>query len=113
MYDVGRKSISRLSKHGRHHFDTSLPYEVPALKRMAAELFVEDIDPKTPRIQEIRELEKAFDLFEELDRVSFLLHHCLGNSWAEEFIVIKPRGLQLCKEVRIPWKKSLKTYCAL
>lgn len=62
-----KKYISPFKNTADIIFDTSLPYEVPALKRMAAELFVEDIDSKTPRIQEIRELEKAFDLFEELD----------------------------------------------
>ena len=47
-------------------FDSSLPYEVPALKRLAKDLFG-NIAPDTPRYREIRQIEKAFDLFEELE----------------------------------------------
>jgi len=62
-----KKYISPFKNTADIIFDTSLPYEVPALKRMAAELFVDDIDPNIPRYHEVRQIEKAFALFEELD----------------------------------------------
>jgi uridine kinase len=66
-----KKYISPFKNTADIIFDTSLPYEVPALKRIAAELFADKIDPEIPRYQEVRQIEKAFELFEELD-VSFV-----------------------------------------
>ncbi len=47
-------------------FNTALPYEVPALKPFVKDLF-DNIPPGTPRYNEIKRIEKAFNLFEELD----------------------------------------------
>ena len=61
-----KKYISPFKHTADIMFNTALPYEVPALKRFAKDLF-DDIAPETPRYNEIRQLEKALELFEDLD----------------------------------------------
>jgi len=61
-----KKYISPYKNSADIIFDSSLPYEVPALKPFAKDLF-KDIAEDTLRYNEIRAIEKAFDLFEPLD----------------------------------------------
>lgn len=77
-----KKYISPFKNSADILFDTSLPYEVSALKPLSADLFKE-IDDGILRCEEIRQIEKALTLFEPLDAryvpVSSLLREFMGG----------------------------------
>jgi uridine kinase len=75
-----KKYISPFKNSADIIFDSSLQYEVAVLKKYRDVLF-SDIPKDTLRYEEIREMERAFDLFEQLDE-----SYVPGTSLLREFI---------------------------